>query len=54
MSFFCVVASMFGPITTPDQQMSKTPSTSSLSQRMKTATLNAITPKYVYPTDLQM
>ncbi|XP_065141455.1 rac GTPase-activating protein 1 [Paramisgurnus dabryanus] len=37
---------MFGPITTPDQQMSKTPSTSSLSQRMKTATLNAITPKF--------
>ncbi|ROL43166.1 Rac GTPase-activating protein 1 [Anabarilius grahami] len=38
--------SMFGPITTPDQQMSKTPSSSSLSQRMKNATLNAITPKF--------
>uniref|UniRef100_A0A9J8A4H2 Rac GTPase-activating protein 1 n=1 Tax=Cyprinus carpio carpio TaxID=630221 RepID=A0A9J8A4H2_CYPCA len=37
---------MFGPITTPDQQMSKTPSSSSLSQRMKNATLNAITPKF--------
>uniref|UniRef100_A0A8C1VIH8 Rac GTPase-activating protein 1 n=1 Tax=Cyprinus carpio TaxID=7962 RepID=A0A8C1VIH8_CYPCA len=38
--------SMFGPLTTPDQQMSKTPSSSSLSQRMKNATLNAITPKF--------
>ncbi|XP_058619818.1 rac GTPase-activating protein 1 [Onychostoma macrolepis] len=38
--------SMFGPLTTPDQQMTKTPSTSSLSQRMKNATLNAITPKF--------
>ncbi|XP_051961938.1 rac GTPase-activating protein 1-like [Xyrauchen texanus] len=38
--------SMFGPVTTPDQQMSKTPSSSSLSQRMKNATLNAITPKF--------
>uniref|UniRef100_A0A8C2KHL7 Rac GTPase-activating protein 1 n=1 Tax=Cyprinus carpio TaxID=7962 RepID=A0A8C2KHL7_CYPCA len=38
--------SMFGPITTPDQQMNKTPSSSSLSQRMKNATLNAITPKF--------
>ncbi|KAA0707286.1 Rac GTPase-activating protein 1 [Triplophysa tibetana] len=38
--------SMFGPVTTPDQQMTKTPSTSSLSQRMKNATLNAITPKF--------
>ncbi|XP_051517674.1 rac GTPase-activating protein 1-like [Myxocyprinus asiaticus] len=37
---------MFGPLTTPDQQMSKTPSSSSLSQRMKNATLNAITPKF--------
>ncbi len=46
--FFGAVASMFGPITTPDQLMSKTPSSSSLSQRMKNATLNAITPKYVW------
>ncbi|KAI5609021.1 rac GTPase-activating protein 1 isoform X1 [Silurus asotus] len=38
--------SMFGPLTTPDQQMSKTPSSSSLSQRMKNATLGAITPKF--------
>lgn len=46
--FLCTVVNMFGPITTPDQQMSKTPSSSSLSQRMKNATLNAITPKYVW------
>ncbi|TRY86662.1 hypothetical protein DNTS_005012 [Danionella cerebrum] len=38
--------SMFGPLTTPDQQMSKTPSSSSLSQRMKNATINAITPRF--------
>ncbi|XP_076840436.1 rac GTPase-activating protein 1 [Brachyhypopomus gauderio] len=38
--------SMFGPITTPEQQMNKTPSSSSLSQRMKNATLNAITPRF--------
>uniref|UniRef100_A0AAR2JTS1 Rac GTPase-activating protein 1 n=1 Tax=Pygocentrus nattereri TaxID=42514 RepID=A0AAR2JTS1_PYGNA len=38
--------SIFGPLTTPEQQMSKTPSSSSLSQRMRNATLNAITPKF--------
>uniref|UniRef100_A0AAY5EZC1 Rac GTPase-activating protein 1 n=1 Tax=Electrophorus electricus TaxID=8005 RepID=A0AAY5EZC1_ELEEL len=38
--------SMFGPLTTPEQQMNKTPSSSSLSQRMRNATLNVITPKF--------
>ncbi|GAA6107049.1 rac GTPase-activating protein 1 [Tachysurus ichikawai] len=38
--------SMFGPITTPEQQMSKTSSSSSLSQRMRNATLGVITPKF--------
>ncbi|XP_062871375.1 rac GTPase-activating protein 1 [Trichomycterus rosablanca] len=38
--------SMFGPLTTPEQQLTKTPSSSSLSQRMRNATLNAITPKF--------
>ncbi|KAL7864372.1 hypothetical protein AOLI_G00157920 [Acnodon oligacanthus] len=38
--------SIFGPLTTPEQQMTKTPSSSSLSQRMRNATLNAITPKF--------
>ncbi|TSS48077.1 Rac GTPase-activating protein 1 [Bagarius yarrelli] len=38
--------SMFGPLTTPEQQMSKTSSSSSLSQRMRNATLGVITPKF--------
>ncbi|XP_060793312.1 rac GTPase-activating protein 1 [Neoarius graeffei] len=38
--------SMFGPLTTPEQQMSKNSSSSSLSQRMKNATLGVITPKF--------
>ncbi|XP_066564345.1 rac GTPase-activating protein 1 [Amia ocellicauda] len=37
--------SMLGPLTTPEHQMSKTPSSSSLSQRMKT-TLSRTTPKF--------
>ncbi|XP_041097603.1 rac GTPase-activating protein 1 isoform X2 [Polyodon spathula] len=37
--------SILGPLTTPEQQMSKTPSSSSLSQRMKT-TLSRTTPKF--------
>uniref|UniRef100_A0A8C9WNC8 Rac GTPase-activating protein 1 n=1 Tax=Scleropages formosus TaxID=113540 RepID=A0A8C9WNC8_SCLFO len=36
--------SMLGPLTTPEHQMSKTPSSSSLSQRMK-STLSRTTPK---------
>lgn len=35
--------SMLGPLTTPEHQISKTPSSSSLSSRM----MNKITPKYV-------
>ncbi|CAL9703252.1 unnamed protein product [Knipowitschia caucasica] len=34
--------SMFGPLTTPDHQLTKTPSSSSLSQRMK----NTLTPRF--------
>ncbi|XP_058869485.1 rac GTPase-activating protein 1 [Acipenser ruthenus] len=37
--------SILGPLTTPEHQMSKTPSSSSLSQRMKT-TLSRTTPKF--------
>uniref|UniRef100_A0A8C9VQ15 Rac GTPase-activating protein 1 n=1 Tax=Scleropages formosus TaxID=113540 RepID=A0A8C9VQ15_SCLFO len=37
--------SMLGPLTTPEHQMSKTPSSSSLSQRMK-STLSRTTPKF--------
>uniref|UniRef100_A0A8B9H8T8 Rac GTPase-activating protein 1 n=1 Tax=Astyanax mexicanus TaxID=7994 RepID=A0A8B9H8T8_ASTMX len=39
-------SSIFAPLTTPEQHMSKTPSSSSLSQRVRNATLNAITPKF--------
>nr|XP_023660740.1 rac GTPase-activating protein 1 [Paramormyrops kingsleyae] len=37
--------SMLGPLTTPEHQMSKTPSSSSLSQRMK-STLSRTTPRF--------
>ncbi|KAM4796585.1 rac GTPase-activating protein 1 [Rhinophrynus dorsalis] len=37
--------SMLGPLTTPEQQITKTPSTSSLSQRMR-STLGKNTPKF--------
>ncbi|XP_028654371.1 rac GTPase-activating protein 1 [Erpetoichthys calabaricus] len=40
-----VKVSMLGPLTTPEHQMSKTPSSSSISQRMK-STLSRTTPKF--------
>lgn len=36
--------SMLGPLTTPEQQLSKTPSSSSLSQRVR-STFSKTTPK---------
>ncbi|XP_069509769.1 rac GTPase-activating protein 1 isoform X1 [Ambystoma mexicanum] len=40
-----IKGTLFGPITTPEQQMSKTPSSSSLSQRVR-STLGKTTPKF--------
>lgn len=40
-----VKVSLLGPLTTPEQQLAKTPSSSSLTQRMKT-TLGKTTPKF--------
>ncbi|KAM4702187.1 rac GTPase-activating protein 1 [Discoglossus pictus] len=40
-----VKVSMLGPLTTPEQQITKTPSTSSLSQRVR-STLGKTTPKF--------
>ncbi|XP_039602718.1 rac GTPase-activating protein 1 [Polypterus senegalus] len=40
-----VKVSMLGPLTTPEHQMSKTPSSSSISQRVK-STLSRTTPKF--------